>query len=168
MGGDCAYPVAAVVSGDVGGDLDVGPRLGGAVGVDHAVVGARAVAVDLVDGHLDLAAGCDLGQLGAGLRHDGPGAGLQVVLAAAQGLAHRRSVVALEPCRVLLERIPAGAVPGSRAVNTEGHAGTTAGGSSLDDGTVAGHEGNKSEYRGSLHLEKLNDYEPAQQMMDYE
>lgn len=138
--------------------MDVGPGGSRAVGVDHALVGTRAVTVDLVDGHLDLAAGSDLRKHVAGLGHDGLGAGLEVVVASAEGLAHGVGGVTLESGGVLLEGVAAGSVTRGRRVNTEGHAGAASRGGGLDDGTVASHEGNESEESGSLHFEGRCNY----------
>lgn len=89
----------------------------GSVGVDGTAVWATAVAVDLVQGHLDLAALSDLRQGLAGLAHDGGRSGLDVVVTTGKGLAHGVGGLALEARRVLLERVPAGSVTRRRAVD---------------------------------------------------
>lgn len=147
------YPVAAGLTGDVGGDLDVGPLGGGGIGVDHAGVWAGTVTVDLVDGHLDLATGGDLGQHVTGHGHDGLGTGVDVVVAAPEGLADGVSGVTLEASRVLLAGVSAGGVTRSVGVDTESHARATTGGGSLDDGTVASHEGDEGVDDCGLHYE---------------
>lgn len=147
-----SYPVATVLAGHVGGDINVGPLGGGTIGVDHAVVWASAVTVDLVDGHLDLAAGYNLRKLLASLSHDGLGTGLEVIGAGADGLANGVSSVTLEASAVLLEGVATGAVTGRRGVDAQSHAGAAIGGGGLDDGTVAGDQGDKSEECGGLHF----------------
>lgn len=147
------YPVAASLTGDVRGDLDVGPLGCGGIGVDHAGVWAGTVTVDLVDGHLDLATGGDLGQHVTGHGHDGLGAGVDVVAATPEGLADSVSGVTLEASRVLLAGVSAGGVTRSVGVDTESHARATTGGGSLDDGTVASHEGDEGVDDCGLHYE---------------
>lgn len=152
---DGAYPVAAALAQNVSGDLDVGPCRGGAICVDHAAVGTGPITVDLVDGHLDLPTGRNLGELVTSLGHDGLGAGLQVVLAGADGLADGCGVRPLEARRVGLEGVAAGSITRGGGVDAEGHARATTGGSSLDDGAVGRYEGDESENGGSLHFEGL-------------
>lgn len=147
------YPVAASLTGNVGGDLDVGPLSSGGVGVDHAGVWAGTVTVDLVDGHLNLTASCDLGQHVTGHGHDGLGTGVNVVAAAPEGLADGVSGIALEAGRILLAGVSSGGVTRSVGVNTESHAGAAAGCGSLDDGTVASHEGDEGVDDCGLHYE---------------
>lgn len=148
-------PVATVLAGNVGGDINVGPCGSSAVGVDHTLVGAGTVTVDLVNGHLDLATGSDLRKHVTGLSHDGLGAGLKVVGAGANSLANGICGVTLETGAVLLEGVAAGSVTGSRAVDAESHAGAACGSSGPDDGTVSVDEGNESEESSSLHFEGL-------------
>ena len=90
--------------------------------------------------HGELAAGRDLRERVARLVEDGLGAGLDVVVAGPERLAHRVLSVAAEARRVLLERAAARAVPRRGGVDAERHArsaGVTGGG---DDGAVACHE----------------------------
>lgn len=150
---EATNPVATILAGHVGGDSNVGPCGSSTVGVDHALVRTRTVTVDLVNGHLDLAAGCDLRKHVTGLSHDGLGAGLEVVGASAEGLANSVCGITLEAGAVLLEGVAAGSVAGSSAVDAEGHAGAACWSGGLDDGTVASHEGNESEESSSLHFE---------------
>lgn len=71
--------------------------------------------------HLDLATGGDLRQLLASLGHDGLGAGLEVVVASADGLAEGVGLVTPEAGGVLLEGAAPGTVTGSGGVDTESH-----------------------------------------------
>lgn len=151
--GYITYPVAAGLTGDVLGDLDVGPLGGGGVGVDHAGVWAGTVTVDLVDGHLDLATGGDLRQHVTGHGHDGLGTGVDVVAATPEGLADGVSGIALEAGGVLLAGVSPGGVTGSVGVDTESHARAATGGGGLDDGTVASHEGDEGVDDCGLHYE---------------
>jgi len=134
------YPVARVLAGRGGGDLDVLPRGTSAVIVDHAGVGAAAVGVDLVERHLDLAAGGDLRQLVAGLGHDRLGAGLELVGTGADRLAEGVGGIAPEAGAVLLEGVSPGSVAGSGGVNAQSHAAAAGIAGCADDGTVAGDQ----------------------------
>lgn len=159
------YPVAAVLTRDVGCDCNLGPLLRSAVCVHHAVIGAGAVTIDLVDGQLDLTARTDLGQLVARFGHDCLSAGFQIVLTTSNSLADRGGVGALEAGRVRLERVAASAVTRSSGDDTEGHTSAAGVASRGDDGTVASHEGDECEESGGLHCErgKVVNILPAQQ-----
>lgn len=148
------YAIARVATGRGGGDGDGRPPLAGAVGADAAGVGAAAVGVDLVECHLHLAAGGDLRQLVARLGHDGGRAGLEGVVAAAEGLAKGRGRVAAEAGGVLLEGVAPGAVAGGRGVDAEGHAVAAGVAGCGNDGAVAGCEaGGGEEGEGEESLE---------------
>jgi hypothetical protein len=112
------YSVSGVLSGSLLSDLDVLPGRSSAIGIDHASVGAAAISIDLVECHLNLAALRDLGKFGAGLGHDGLGAGLEVVGASADRLADCVGRVTLESGAVLLEGVAPRPVAGSGGINT--------------------------------------------------
>lgn len=134
------YAVAGVLARNGDRDVDVGPGGASSITVDHAVVGATAVTVDLVDGHVDGATGTDLGKLVTSGGHDGLGASLQVVGASTDGLAEGVGGLALEAGGIGLEGIATGSVTRSAEINTEGHASATELAGSADDGTVASHQ----------------------------
>lgn len=112
----------------------------GSVIVNGTAVRTTAVTVDLVEGHLDLAALGDLRQGLARLAHDGGGSGLDVVVTTGEGLAHGVGSLALEARRVLLEGVPAGSVAGGGGVDAQGHALAAGVAGRPHDGSVAGHE----------------------------
>lgn len=112
----------------------------GSVIVNGTAVWATAVAVDLMQGHLDLAALGDLRQGLARLAHDGGGSGLDVVVTTGKGLAHGVGGLALEARRILLERVPPGAVSRRRRVDAKGHALATCIASRPDNGSVPSYE----------------------------
>lgn len=138
--GSLAISFTATSSGNVLGDLDVGPGGSGAVIVDHASVRASAVGVDLVESHGEFATGADLGENIASLGHDGLGAGLEVVVTGSEGLAKGFSGVTSESGGILLEGVSARAVSGGRGVNAESHARTAGVTSGGDNGTVSSDE----------------------------
>lgn len=148
VGGAAGVVAAALVAVDVLGDLDVLPVLGGAVRVDHAGVGPGAVAVDLVQRHLEVAAGRDLRELAAHLGHDGLRARLDVVAAGAHRLAHRLGRRAAEPRGVLLEGVAARAVTGGRRVDAQRPADAACVADGVGDGCVARDELGREEGRG--------------------
>jgi len=138
---------AAVLAGNLGGDIDVGPVATSSIGVDLAAVWAGTITVDLVEGHHD---GATWGHLWEGVAvhgHDGLGAGLDIILAATESLTTGSRVVTLEASGILLEWVPLGSVTGSGWVNSNGGAGTTSITNSLDNGTVASNELRSSEER---------------------
>lgn len=155
VGGAAGVVAAALVAVDVLGDLDVLPVLGGAVRVDHAGVGPGTVAVDLVQRHLEVAAGRDLRELAAHLGHDGLRARLDVVAAGAHRLAHRLGRRAAEPRGVLLEGVAARAVTGGRRVDAQRPADAACVADGVGDGCVARDElGREEGRRGEDGLER--------------
>lgn len=112
----------------------------GSVIVDGTAIRATAVAVDLVQDHLDLAARGDLRQGLARLAHYGRGSGLDVVVATGEGLAHGVGGIALESGRVLLEGVPSGSVAGRGGVDAQGYTLTTCITSRPNNGGMASHE----------------------------
>ncbi|KAJ2905474.1 hypothetical protein MKZ38_005350 [Zalerion maritima] len=80
--GDGASALLVSRNSGVGGRI-----LASSVAVDHALVGAGAIAVNLVEGHLNFASLGDLWKHVSGLGHNRLGAGFEVVVAGAEGLA---------------------------------------------------------------------------------
>jgi hypothetical protein len=108
---------ATGIAVDVLSDLDRGPVGTRAGGIDHAGVRTSTVTVDLVKSHHDLTALGDLGKGRAVLGHDCCGAGLDVVVASAEGLTAGSSGITLEASGILLERVAPRAVTGSSGIN---------------------------------------------------
>ena len=139
-------PVAtAVVTRKVLSDGDWLPGCAGAGGVDHALVWAGTVRVDLVDSHHDLTASGNLRKSGSVDCHDLRGTGLDRVVASTKSLTAGSCGIATEASRVLLEGVAVCAVTRSRWVNTNGGSSTASITSSANDCAVASHEGGRSQ-----------------------
>ncbi|PMB70734.1 hypothetical protein BM221_003189 [Beauveria bassiana] len=149
VGGASLTVAAALVAVDVLRDLNVFPGGAGAVGIDHARVGAGTVRVDLVKGHGQLAAGGDLGESASSLGHDLAHAAFKIVGALADSLAQGISRGTAEAGGVLLEGIASGSVTGSRGHDSEGHALATGVTNSAGDGGVARDEPGSHEHGSS-------------------
>jgi len=137
----------AVLAGNLGGDINVGPVTASAVGVDLAAVWAGTVTVDLMESHHDGAALGDLWEGGAIVVHDGLGTGLNIILATTEGLSTSCGIVTLEASGILLEWVPLGSVTWGSWVNSNGGTLSTSITNSLDNGTVASNELGSSEKR---------------------
>jgi hypothetical protein len=163
-----SVPVTATgVALEVLGDSDWLPVGSCTCGVDHALVWASTVGVDLVNSHHDLESvshdsvdwrmmsylttSSDLRKCAAVHCHDLCGASIDGIVASTKGLTASSCGVATEASRVLLEGVAASAVTRSGGVNTDGRTLTTGISCSANDGTVASHE-----RRGSHKAESNN------------
>jgi len=137
----------AVLASNLGGDINVSPVAASAVGVDLAAVWAGTITVDLMESHHD---GATLGDLWEGVAivgHDSLGPGLNIILAATEGLTASSGVVTLEASGILLEWVPLGSVTWGSWVNSNGSTLSTSVTNCLDNGTVASNELGSSEKR---------------------
>lgn len=141
-----SVPVAAtVVAGKVGGDSGGLPVGTSTSSVDHASVGTGTVRVDLVNSHHDRATSRDLRKSGAVELHDLSSTSRDVVVTSTECLTASVCGVATEASGILLEGVAVGTVTRSVGVDTDGGTGTSCITSSLDDGSVASHEGRGSQ-----------------------
>lgn len=117
VGGLAVSVTAPSAAGDVLGNVDLCPLRAGAGGVDHAGVGPSTVRVDLVKGHLELAAGADLGQGVARGSKDLLSARLDVVGTCSNGLPAGVCSIASETGGISLEGVTPGAIARRAAIN---------------------------------------------------
>lgn len=116
VGGFAVSVAAPSAAGDVLSDVDLCPLRAGAGGVDHAGVGSGTVRVDLVEGHLELATGADLGQGVARGSKDLLSARLDVVGTCSDGLSAGVCSIASETGSIGLEGVTPGTIT-RRAAN---------------------------------------------------